>query len=257
MTRGRAGLLAIARAGGSRAACPCGRGRSCCGRDLDPGERRTQRRHPYCRRGSALLVLLALALAAASLGFVAVYAFVGARWAPPRAGLPRHVRLIAAWQPGASRVPAAAAPELQLWRSGQRARGRALATAGRRRNRRADAKARVEQERNRLAALVAELDQSVLVCNLEGRILLYNAAAQALLGGRERRRERLLGLGRSVFGIIDRNLDPARTRGDGESGRAGRREGSAFRHRDQDGAAAAGTGGTRLSTGTAAVHRTC
>jgi DNA polymerase III subunit epsilon len=41
----------------------------------------------------------------------------------------------------------------------------------------ARAKAQVEEERNRLAALVAELDQSVLVCNLDGRVLLYNAAA--------------------------------------------------------------------------------
>jgi len=64
-----------------------------------------------------------------------------------------------------------------------------------------EAKARLEEERGRLAALVSELDQSVLVCNREGRILLYNAAAEALLGGSS-----LLGLGRSVFGILDRNL---------------------------------------------------
>ena len=67
----------------------------------------------------------------------------------------------------------------------------------------ADANARVEAERSRLAALVAELDQSVLVCNREGRILLYNAAAQRILGGGD---ASLLGLGRSVFGIVDRNL---------------------------------------------------
>jgi DNA polymerase-3 subunit epsilon len=69
----------------------------------------------------------------------------------------------------------------------------------------AEANARVEEERKRLAALVAELEQSVLVCNREGRVLLYNAAAEALFvtaqasGASER-----LGLGRSVFGIIDR-----------------------------------------------------
>ena len=67
----------------------------------------------------------------------------------------------------------------------------------------ADANARVETERSRLAALIAELDQSVLVCNREGRILLYNAAAQRILGGGD---ASLLGLGRSVFGIVDRNL---------------------------------------------------
>jgi DNA polymerase-3 subunit epsilon len=36
----------------------------------------------------------------------------------------------------------------------------------------------VEQERNRLAALMAELTQSVVVCNLDGRILLYNSRAR-------------------------------------------------------------------------------
>ncbi len=70
-----------------------------------------------------------------------------------------------------------------------------------------DAKARVEEERNRLAALVSELEQSVLVCNQEGRILLYNGAAQRLLGGADAgARADLLGLGRSVFGVLDRGL---------------------------------------------------
>lgn len=69
----------------------------------------------------------------------------------------------------------------------------------------ADAKARVEEERRRLAALISELDQSVLVCNREGRILLYNAAAERLFSASdERGASEMLGLGRSVFGIIDR-----------------------------------------------------
>ena len=45
----------------------------------------------------------------------------------------------------------------------------------------------VEQERSRLAALMSELTQSVVVCNLDGRILLFNARARlqfrALLPG--------------------------------------------------------------------------
>ena len=68
----------------------------------------------------------------------------------------------------------------------------------------ADAKAQVEDERNRLAALVGELDQSVLVCNRDGRILLYNAAAEALLGAAGTIGAGGVGLGRSVFGVIDR-----------------------------------------------------
>lgn len=67
----------------------------------------------------------------------------------------------------------------------------------------ARARAQVEDERNRLAALIAELDQSVLVCNREGRVLLYNEAASAMLGGQGKDGE-LLGLGRLVFGVIDR-----------------------------------------------------
>ncbi|HET9822832.1 MAG TPA: exonuclease domain-containing protein [Burkholderiaceae bacterium] len=69
----------------------------------------------------------------------------------------------------------------------------------------------VEQERNRLAALMAELTQSVVVCNLDGRILLYNnrarwqlraLSAAAALGGASE----LVGLGRSIYALLDRAL---------------------------------------------------
>ena len=63
------------------------------------------------------------------------------------------------------------------------------------------ARADLEQERNRLAALMADLTVAVLVCNAAGRILLYNAAARSLLAD-----DAALGLGRSVFGIVDRGL---------------------------------------------------
>jgi len=69
----------------------------------------------------------------------------------------------------------------------------------------------IEQERNRLAALMAELTQSVVVCNLDGRILLYNSRARLqfkamsqapqVAGGAE-----LVGIGRSIYGVFDRNL---------------------------------------------------
>jgi DNA polymerase-3 subunit epsilon len=69
----------------------------------------------------------------------------------------------------------------------------------------ADAKAGVEEERRRLAALISELDQSVLVCNRDGRVLLYNAAAKALIGGSDAAGAGdLVGLGRSVYGILER-----------------------------------------------------
>jgi DNA polymerase-3 subunit epsilon len=74
-----------------------------------------------------------------------------------------------------------------------------------------EAQARVAEERNRLAALVSELQQGVLVCNAEGRILLFNARARELVGrqGEETRAiggASLVGLGRSVFAIFDRSV---------------------------------------------------
>ncbi|MDD5176708.1 MAG: exonuclease domain-containing protein [Sterolibacterium sp.] len=74
------------------------------------------------------------------------------------------------------------------------------------------ANASVAEERNRLAALMSELNQSVVVCNLDGRILLYNNRARAQFrsfvrdGGGSGEAGALLGLGRSIFGVFDRNL---------------------------------------------------
>ncbi len=69
----------------------------------------------------------------------------------------------------------------------------------------------VQQEKNRLAALMAELTQSVVVCNLDGRIILYNSRARmqfkamsnlpGLAGGAE-----LMGIGRSIYAVFDRQL---------------------------------------------------
>jgi len=69
----------------------------------------------------------------------------------------------------------------------------------------------VAQERNRLAALMSELTQSVVVCNLDGRILLFNSRARMqfralsdapqLAGGAE-----LIGLGRSIYTVFDPKL---------------------------------------------------
>ena len=75
-----------------------------------------------------------------------------------------------------------------------------------------EANVRIEQERNRLAALMSELAQSVIMCNIEGRILLYNARAMQLLrkplegAAAAGKAHTLVGLGRSIFAIFDRNL---------------------------------------------------
>ncbi|HEY1043070.1 MAG TPA: exonuclease domain-containing protein [Telluria sp.] len=54
-------------------------------------------------------------------------------------------------------------------------------------------------ERNRLAALMSDLTLGVLLCNAEGRILLYNQRARELLGASHR-----IGLGRPVYGVLAR-----------------------------------------------------
>lgn len=75
----------------------------------------------------------------------------------------------------------------------------------------ADASRGIEEERSRLSALMAELTQSVLVCNRDGRILLVNGRARAQFrawsrapaaaGGAE-----LIGIGRSIYAVFDREL---------------------------------------------------
>lgn len=74
----------------------------------------------------------------------------------------------------------------------------------------ARAKASVEEEKNRLAALMSELAQAVVVCNLDGRILLYNNRARlefhALAQGPTSVASgALIGLGRSIFSILDKS----------------------------------------------------
>jgi DNA polymerase-3 subunit epsilon len=72
-----------------------------------------------------------------------------------------------------------------------------------------EANAKLEEEKHRLAALMSELTDGVLVCNPEGLILLYNEAARALFDrpdGATAPTSGIVGLGRSVFGIIDRDL---------------------------------------------------
>ncbi|MFN7156147.1 MAG: exonuclease domain-containing protein [Acidovorax sp.] len=69
----------------------------------------------------------------------------------------------------------------------------------------------VQQEKNRLAALMAELNQSVVVCNRDGRILLYNQRARqqfrALSQGADTAAgAELMGIGRSVYAVFDRQV---------------------------------------------------
>ena len=72
----------------------------------------------------------------------------------------------------------------------------------------AKAKANVEEEKNRLAALMSELAQAVVVCNLDGRILLYNNRARYMFdslakGPTSVSSGALIGLGRSISSILE------------------------------------------------------
>jgi len=88
---------------------------------------------------------------------------------------------------------------------------------------------------NQLAALMSELTQSVVVCSLDGRILLYNNRARlqfkaltdaALESGS------LIGLGRSIFAVIEPNLiSHALEQLQHRLSRAGAAPGGPFRHR--------------------------
>jgi DNA polymerase-3 subunit epsilon len=75
----------------------------------------------------------------------------------------------------------------------------------------AEAARGIEQERERLASLMAELAHSVVVCNVDGRILLYNHRARLQFRALSQapdatRGAELLGLGRSIYGVFDREL---------------------------------------------------
>ena len=82
-------------------------------------------------------------------------------------------------------------------------------------NKVSQAKAETESEKNILAAVLADLPEGVLICNEEGQIILYNTQAKLFLTdtstttdtqANAKTSERFIGLGRSVYGVIDKNL---------------------------------------------------
>ncbi|MDX2479568.1 MAG: exonuclease domain-containing protein, partial [Desulfuromusa sp.] len=73
------------------------------------------------------------------------------------------------------------------------------------------AQATLNEERTRLAALMTELPHGVIVCNTDGQVLLYNQQAQELFkkdpgtAKGKSPNQGILGLGRSIFSILDRD----------------------------------------------------
>lgn len=73
----------------------------------------------------------------------------------------------------------------------------------------AEAKGELVEEQTRLAALMSELPHGVIVCNTDGQVLLYNQQAQQLFQSEQPSDENsvqgILGLGRSIFSILERD----------------------------------------------------
>ncbi len=139
------------------------------------------------------------------LGF-ALLLILGAGWLAIRHFLLRPIARIgrelelAAQLGGARNAPAAELPELGAVSDGgalliERYRGlrRELAAAGE------EAAARLDAEKRRLEAILLDLNEGVLVCNLDHQILLYNRAAARIMGASSD-----IGLGRSLFGFVTR-----------------------------------------------------
>jgi DNA polymerase-3 subunit epsilon len=86
------------------------------------------------------------------------------------------------------------------------------------------AKKELEEEKNILAAIMAELPEAVIICNSEGRIILYNTRAKRFFNehtalgyqtneGAEvddstagYEEKKFLGIGRSIFSLVDKNI---------------------------------------------------
>ncbi len=70
------------------------------------------------------------------------------------------------------------------------------------------ARKKTEEERNLLAAIMAELPQGVFICNKSGRILLFNSLAKKIFSQESPslKAEYFIGLGRSIFHLIDKKL---------------------------------------------------
>lgn len=137
------------------------------------------------------------------------------RWVAPPAQLAEQARLLVATDT-AREIPPLPGDGLRALREAinalARQRGELRADMARQVQAAVEAGGReIEHERSRLAALMSELTQSVVVCNLDGRVLLYNNRARiqfralsdapALADGAE-----LIGLGRSIYAVFDRKL---------------------------------------------------
>ncbi|MEK7246831.1 MAG: exonuclease, partial [Pseudomonadota bacterium] len=143
-------------------------------------------------RGSLLVIAVIVVMLGAAMGL--------GRWlAAPVARLAGEVRLVADAK-GANRIdPAAyrflgALPPAIMELADEFLRARSVVDDAV-----AAATARAEEQKVRLEALLRDLSEGVIVCNLNHEILLYNHMAVRILGGAAE-----FGLGRTLFSFITR-----------------------------------------------------
>ena len=132
---------------------------------------------------AATVVLVEKGISAAGLAFVAalvlmacggIVAWLFGRYVTAPRALAEQTRVVLAANPG-YRVDAAGSPELSaLAAEINRLAGAYQGVQGDMEAKITESGSRLEEERNRLAALMSDLSQGVLLCNAEGRILLYN-----------------------------------------------------------------------------------
>lgn len=149
--------------------------------------------------GQAALLATGGVLLVFGLGF-AVWRFFD-RYVVPLRRVAAETRLVASVNPAHRLRPAGAAEPFEIALAVNALADRYAAARADVQGTVAAARADLERERDTLAALVSQLALAVLVCDAEGRILLYNPAARRLLG-----RWEVVGLGRSVYGVVDRGL---------------------------------------------------
>ncbi|HWS11846.1 MAG TPA: DNA polymerase III subunit epsilon, partial [Rhodocyclaceae bacterium] len=157
------------------------------------------------------LVVIMLLIGVAAVGAALRFAFVA--YVHPPAALGEEAQLILGANPERRLAHSGAAELLPLVQAFNRLADQRDALQRDVEEKIREARTSIEEERNRLAALMSELTQSVVVCNLDGRILLYNNRARLQFKALAEARtegsaagEALIGLGRSIFSVFERSL---------------------------------------------------
>ncbi|MCW5659737.1 MAG: 3'-5' exoribonuclease [Burkholderiaceae bacterium] len=167
--------------------------------DLDAAERATASALLQTR-AVALLVVLLLVVAATAIAFAPVLR----RLFGGPAKLAQEARILLDAH-RAHRVPTSGDAELgAIARTLNALADQRDALAGDVQRQVRESQATLEEERNRLAALVSELAQGIVACNLDGRVLLYNNRARLLFAALAPGTP--IGLGRSIYGVIEQPL---------------------------------------------------